>query len=111
MTKFRQHQHTKARKALIVKKQAKPLLVDRLTYLVAAIEPIVTIPQLYVIFRDKSAEGIAISSWVGYQLFTLVWLWYGIVHKEKVIIFYQACWLVLQQLIIIGGLMYGAKWY
>lgn len=111
MTKIHRHLHAKKHKALIVKKQANAKFVDRLTYLVAAIEPIVTIPQVYLIFRDKTAEGIAISSWIGYQIFTLVWLWYGIVHKEKVIIFYQLCWFVLQMIIIIGAIMYGAKWY
>lgn len=110
MSKYRRHHHQKARKALVVKKQTKPLLVDRATYLVAAIEPIITLPQLYLIFRDKTAAGIALSSWVGYQIFTIVWLWYGIVHKEKVIIFYQTCWLFLQSAIIFGGLLYGAKW-
>jgi uncharacterized protein with PQ loop repeat len=110
MTKYHQKAHQKQQKVLVIKKQAKTKLVDRMTYLVAAIEPIVTIPQVYVIFHDKTAEGIAISSWIGYELFTLIWLWYGIVHKEKVIIFYQLCWLVLQLVIIIGGLMYGAKW-
>lgn len=110
MSKYHQRRHQKQQKVLVVQKRAKTQLVDRLTYLVAAIEPIVTIPQVYVIFHDKTAEGIAISSWIGYELFTIIWLWYGIVHKEKVIIFYQLCWLVLQLIIIIGGLMYGAKW-
>lgn len=111
MTKIHQHKHSKQQKILVVKKQVNTKFVDRLTYLVAAIEPIVTLPQVYLIFRDKTAEGIAISSWIGYQVFTLVWLWYGIVHKEKVIIYYQLAWFVLQTIIIIGGLMYGAKWY
>ncbi len=111
MTRHHQQKQTKKLKTLVVKKQANVQLVDRLTYLVAAIEPIVTLPQVYLIFRDKTADGIAISSWIGYQLFTLVWLWYGIVHKEKVIIFYQLAWFILQTAIIIGAVMYGAKWY
>ena len=110
MSKYHRLKHQKTRRALVVKKQAKPLFVDRLTYIVALVEPAITIPQLYLIFHDKTAEGIALSSWVGYQVFTLIWLWYGIVHKEKVIILYQFSWLVLQTGVIIGGLMYGAKW-
>ena len=111
MSKYRRHIHRKERKSLLVSSRADSKLVDRLTYLVAAIEPVVTLPQVYLIFRDKTAEGIAISSWIGYELFTIVWLWYGIVHKEKVIIFYQLCWLILQAVIIVGGLTYGAKWF
>lgn len=111
MTSYHKHKKVKLHKALITKKQRHPLFIDRLTFTVALIEPAITIPQLYVIFRDKTAEGIALSSWVGYQLFTIVWLWYGIAHKDKVIIVYQIMWLVLQQIIIIGGIMYGAKWF
>ena len=111
MSKYHRHTHSKRQKVLVIKKQANTKLVDRLTYLVAAIEPIVTLPQVYLIFRDHTAEGIAISSWVGYQIFTVIWLWYGIVHKEKVIIWYQVAWLILQTAILVGALMYGAKWY
>jgi uncharacterized protein with PQ loop repeat len=111
MTKSIANHQRHVHKTLVVQKKKDTKLVDRATYLVAIIEPIVTIPQVYIIFHDKTAEGIALSSWLGYQLFTLIWLWYGIVHKEKVIIFYQLCWFVLQTIILIGGLMYGAKWY
>ena len=111
MSKIHRLNHAKKHKVLVVKKQKNTKLVDRLTYMVAIIEPVITIPQVYIIFHDRTAEGIALSSWVGYQLFTLIWLWYGIVHKEKVIIFYQICWFILQTAIIIGGLIYGAKWY
>jgi uncharacterized protein with PQ loop repeat len=111
MSKVHRVRHTKKRKILITKNQADSKLVDRMTYVVAVIEPAVTLPQVYLIFRDQTAEGIALTSWVGYQLFTLVWLWYGIVHKEKVIIFYQICWFILQSIIITGGVIYGAKWY
>lgn len=111
MSKIHRVKHAKKQKVLITKKQADSKLVDRLTYIVAIIEPAVTIPQVYLIFRDQTAEGIALLTWFGYQLFTLVWLWYGLVHKDKIIIFYQICWLVLNFIIIAGGIMYGAKWY
>lgn len=111
MSKYHRHVRQKRQKVLVVKKQANSKLVDRMTYIVAIIEPAVTLPQVYVIFHDRTAAGVAISSWIGYQLFTLIWLWYGIVHKDKIIITYQLMWLVMQMLIIIGGLMYGAKWY
>lgn len=111
MTKIHRYNRQKKQRILAINKKIKYKTVDRLTYIVAIIEPVITIPQIVVIFRDRTAAGIAISSQIGYQLFTLIWLWYGIVHKEKVIIMYQVFWLVLQTLIIIGGLKYGAKWY
>ena len=111
MTKIQRYNRQKKQRVLSTNKKANYKTVDRLTYIVAIIEPIITIPQIIVIFRDRTAAGIAISSQIGYQILPRVWLWYGIVHKEKVIIMYQVFWLVLQTLIIIGGLKYGAKWY
>lgn len=104
------HINKRRSKVSVAQKPADTKLVDRATLLVAAIEPIVTLPQVFLIFRDKTAEGIALSSWVGYEIFTIIWLWYAIVHKDRVLIFYQLCWLILQAIIIIGGIMFGAKW-
>jgi len=111
MTKIHRLNKQKKQRVLAIHRKAKYKTVDRLTYIAAIVEPAITIPQVIVIFRDKTAAGIAISSLFGAQIFTLVWLWYGIIHKEKVIVLYQIGWLVLQTLIIIGGLKYGAKWY
>jgi uncharacterized protein with PQ loop repeat len=95
---------------MVVKKQAKPLLVDRLTYVAAILEPLITLPQVYQIFHQRTAAGVSLTSWIGYEALTLVWLWYGIVHKERVIIVYQGLFALFQIAIIVGGIMYGAKW-
>ncbi|HSX53210.1 MAG TPA: hypothetical protein VLF90_02485 [Patescibacteria group bacterium] len=93
-----------------MKKTRNAKLVDRATFLAAIIEPLVTIPQAMVIFKQHSAAGVSLSTWVGYEVLTLVWIWYGIVHKEKMILLYQGLFLIIQTIVIIGGLMYGAKW-
>ena len=91
-------------------KKTKPKLIDRLIYVAAIVEPVVAIPQVYQIFHGRTAAGISISTWAGYDVLSLVWLWYGFAHKEKVIIFYQSSWLVLQSVILIGAALYGGKW-
>jgi uncharacterized protein with PQ loop repeat len=100
----------KRRHVLISARKAKPLLVDRLTYAAAIIEPIITIPQVIVIFRDQTAAGVSLFSWVGYQLMTLVWIWYAIVHKDRLILIYQGLFFIVQTAVIIGGIIYGAQW-
>jgi uncharacterized protein with PQ loop repeat len=95
----------------IVKKPENHRFVDKLIYLAAILEPLVTLPQVIVIFRDKSAQGVSISSWFGFQVLTAVWIWYGIVHKDKAIIIYQGLFFIFQGMVIVGGIMYGAKWW
>ncbi len=109
MSRYHRHQSRK-RTTLVLKKTRNAKLVDRATFLAAIIEPLVTIPQAMVIFKQHSAAGVSLSTWVGYEVLTLVWIWYGIVHKEKMILLYQGLFLIIQTIVIIGGLMYGAKW-
>lgn len=110
MTKLHRHLHQKKRRVLIASKKARPLLVDRLTYLAAVIEPAIAVPQALVIFRNRTAAGISLLSWVGFEVLTAVWLWYAIVHKERLILVYQGLFFIVQAMVIAGGLLYGAHW-
>ncbi len=85
-------------------------VVDRLTYAAAIIEPIITLPQAIQIFRTGNAEGVSILSWLGYELLQIIWLWYGIVHKDKVIILYSVLYAFVQAAVIAGAILYGGKW-
>lgn len=87
----------------------KILLVDRITLLASIAGPIITLPQLYDIYHGQSAAGVSIVSWVGYELLTLIWIWYGIVHKNKIILAGQILYVVIQLGIIIGALIYGGS--
>lgn len=99
------------KKAVRIYKSDKPLVVDRLTYIAAIIEPIITIPQAVLIFQTKSAAGISLLSWIGFQILTIIWIWYAIVHEERMILLYQGLFFIIQGFVIIGGIMYGAKWW
>ncbi len=110
MSRYHRHKRINKVHTLIVKKVLKPRLVDRLTFIVAVLEPVITFPQVYVIFENKTAAGVSLFTWVGYEVLTIIWLWYGIVHKDKMIILYQGLFMIVQTGVIIGGLLYGAKW-
>lgn len=86
-------------------------LADKLTYTAAMIEAFIVMPQVYQIFHDKNAAGLSLMSWTGFEILNLVWLFYGIVHRDKVIIFYASSYGFVQLWVIVGGLMYGAKWF
>jgi uncharacterized protein with PQ loop repeat len=109
MSRYHHHQ-VKKQHTLTVKKSKKPKLVDRATFAVAILEPLVTLPQVITIFADKTAAGVSLATWTGYELLTLVWIWYALVHKDRLILLYQGLFLIIQTGVIIGGLMYGAKW-
>lgn len=106
----RQQNKTHKKRSAVTKKAKKHALVDRATYIAAIVEPIITIPQAADIFVHHTAAGISLSSWIGYELLTVVWVWYAIAHKDRLILIYNAMYFVVQTVIIIGGFMYGARW-
>jgi uncharacterized protein with PQ loop repeat len=105
------YNHQKAQKTLIVKKVLKPKLIDRLVYLAAIVEPLFSLPQAYLIYHDKAAVSVSILAWLGFESMTLIWLWYGFVHKEKMILIYQGLFFVIDGAVLIGAIYYGGKLY
>ena len=106
MTKLHRY---KRQKTLAIKKEIRPKLVDRLVYLAAVIEPLFSLPQAYQIYHDKAAADVSILSWVGFEVLTLIWLWYGIVHKDKMILIYQGLFFIIDGAVLIGALYYGGR--
>jgi uncharacterized protein with PQ loop repeat len=109
MSRYHNHKHLKKR-TLTVGKVKKPLLIDRATFVVAVLEPLVTLPQAATLYIHKTAAGVSLSTWVGYEVLTVVWLWYAVVHRDKLILLYQGLFFIIQTAVIAGGLMYGARW-
>jgi uncharacterized protein with PQ loop repeat len=92
-------------------KRNKPKkLIDRLVLLAAIAEPLLTVPQAIAIFSERTAAGVSLSTWVGYECMSVIWIWYAIVHRERMILLYQGLFCVVQSVIIVGGLLYGAHW-
>ena len=81
--------------------------IDRIIYVVALVGPIMTLPQLYNIWIEKSAEGVSVITWAAYIVVTIFWLMYGVAHKEKPIIFVQIAWLITHTAVVIGTIIYG----
>ena len=69
--------------------------------------PIVTIPQLIEIWLNKNASGVSVISWIAYLVGAMFWLFYGLVHREKPIIFTYGVWIVIDILIVIGTIIYS----
>lgn len=81
--------------------------VDGVMYVMGIIGPLVSIPQLIEIYIRQNAEGISVSTWLGYVFLTALWLVYGIVHRERPIILTQVLWLIVNILVVIGAILYG----
>jgi uncharacterized protein with PQ loop repeat len=81
--------------------------IDELFYLGGIISPIIAMPQAYKIFVNRSAESVALETWVLYFLGALCMCTYGLVHKQKPILFMNLTVLPVYILIIVGIILYS----
>jgi len=81
-------------------------LIDRILYVVVFAYPASAIPQIAKIYSDKNADSIAITTWILYVVFALVWMIYGFAHKDKPIIISNTLWISTYVAIIVGALIY-----
>jgi len=96
--------HFKPRKSL------QRRFIDKAIFAVAVVQPLCTVPQILVIYGRRNASGIAISSWLLYIVFDLLWLWYGICEKQKAVIISAIMFTLMEGMVVVGALMYGGVW-
>ncbi len=82
-------------------------VVDRLAYAAGIISPIITLPQLYDVLVKKTAQGVSLTTWFFYVLISIVMFTYGLVHKEKPLMFMYGAHIIINGLITIGIIFYG----
>lgn len=75
-------------------------------YIVGIVGPLVSIPQLIEVYGRHNVQGISVSTWIGYTVLTALWLFYGIVHRERPIITTQCLWLMVNVAVVIGAILY-----
>lgn len=103
--------HQEARKVLLISKATNPRIIDRLVYVAAIVEPLFSLPQAYQIYNAKAAVNVSILSWLGFEIMTIIWLWYGIAHKDKMILIYQGLFFIIDGSVLVGAIYYGGKLY
>ena len=78
------------------------IFIDKYIYLVALVGILMTLPQIYDIWFLNKVDGVSVISWSSYGLMAVFWTIYGLGHKEKVIIYSNICWVILDFLIVLG---------
>ena len=82
-------------------------LIDTFIYAAVVMGPIMTLPQVIKIWVNKNASGVSFVSWTSFSVLSLVWITYGIIHKEKPIIYMNLALVIAQSLVALGAFIYG----
>lgn len=75
-------------------------------YSTGILGPLLTIDQVQKVWIEKTVEGISVISWGANFLFAIIWVVYGITHKERVIIVTNVLWMIMNGLVVFGTLLY-----
>lgn len=81
-------------------------LLDKTVYVAGIISLVMMSPQLYVIFVEKNASGLAPISWITFALMNIPWIIYGLVHRERPLVIMYSVWFFVNILVFVGAVMY-----
>ena len=81
--------------------------IENFALVAGILQPFITLPQIITIFSSQSAKDVSLLTWVGYLIFGIIFLVYGIVFNLKPIWVGQIIWVTMQTIIVIGILLYS----
>ncbi|VVB80706.1 Uncharacterised protein [uncultured archaeon] len=81
-------------------------LLDKLLIIIAIVGPLMALPQLIAVYGTHDADNISVISWSSWALMNLLWLAYGIVHKEKPIIITYILWFIVNGMMAIAPIIF-----
>lgn len=84
------------------KKLSLAYLIDKVIYLVGVFGVAVYIPQLAKVWTEKNVSGLSLLSWAGITTGSVIWLLYGIAHKQKPIVIINFLLAIIQLAIVLG---------
>lgn len=87
-------------------KQTYMKRVERFALLAGIVQPLITVPQIISIYSNQSARDVSLLTWLGYLLFGIIFLFYGLVFKLKPIWIGQIIWVTMQTITVVGILIY-----
>jgi MtN3 and saliva related transmembrane protein len=81
-------------------------LLDRWIYVVGVAGPLMTIPQLYTLWSTRDAGSLSLSTWSAYLVIAIIWIIYGILHKEKPLVAMYTAWLLIHISVVVGIIIF-----
>ncbi len=81
-------------------------LVPFVMWTVAILAPLSTLPQIFDIYSTHSVSGLSLTTWFLFVLSPMIWLGYGLLHKDKFILVNNFLWMTMSSTVLIGILLY-----
>lgn len=82
--------------------------LDHFMYVVAIGGPLSTLPQVFQVFETRDVSSLSFTTWGLWFLLSIIWLIYGVVHKDIPIIISQTLYVALNGIIVVMIFAYGS---
>ncbi len=77
-------------------------MYSRSMFLIAFVAPVLTVPQLWLVWINRQTAGVSQITWGAYTIASGCWLIYGIIQKQKPLILAQLMLFILDFLVVLG---------
>ncbi len=81
-------------------------LTDIAVYVVSGLSLLLTVDQVRIVWIDHNSSGISLPAWSCYTISAAAWIFYGWVHKDRIIVIMNVLWVVMYVLIVVGAIIY-----
>lgn len=81
--------------------------VEQIALVAGIVQPIITLPQIIAIYSHQSAKDVSLITWIGYLVFGVIFLLYGLYFNLRPIWAGQIIWVTMQAVTVVGILMYS----
>jgi uncharacterized protein with PQ loop repeat len=87
------------------KNQKNRSLINRLVLIMAIVEPLMTLPQVYEIWIKQQRAGVSTLTWTFFTMAAVTWLIYGLKIKNSPLIISSTLWIIVEGSVVIGLLV------
>jgi uncharacterized protein with PQ loop repeat len=98
--------HYRGRRMGAKTRQRMVRVLDDVIYAVAFIGPFSALDQIDQVWLHHNTEGVSLFTWAAFASLSVIWLVYGIVHKDKPIIISNTLWAILETSVAVGIVIY-----
>jgi len=81
--------------------------IELFALIAGLVQPFITLPQIITIYGNQSAEDVSLLTWIGYLVFGIIFLMYGIVFRLRPIWAGQIVWVTMQVIMVVGILLFS----
>lgn len=89
------------------KESSTPAPLRRVLGVMSIATMLLTVPQVLTIWLGHEAAGVSVISWSAYLVSAVLWLWHGLLQRDRNIWLPCVGWIALDVAIIAGALVYG----